>query len=103
MEKFVQKFRRAVKESGYKWRLSVEEFKQGMNGVIKKKLIETKRFSRSIKKKIKDKSFDSKDKYTSKCWWGIKTMIALAVRVEDNKLYLFYFLFYFIFFIYFLF
>ena len=34
MEKFVQEFRRAAKESKYKGRLLVEEFKRGMNGII---------------------------------------------------------------------
>jgi len=34
MEEFVHKFRRAVKESGYKGRLLVEEFKRSMNSMI---------------------------------------------------------------------
>ena len=34
MEKFVQEFRRAAKESKYEGRLLVEEFKRGMNGII---------------------------------------------------------------------
>ena len=40
MEKFVQEFKRAARESGYKGRLLVEEFKRGMNMVIRRKLIE---------------------------------------------------------------
>ena len=41
MEEFVQEFKRAVRGSGYKGRLLVEEFKRGMNGGIRRKLMET--------------------------------------------------------------
>ena len=34
IEEFVQEFRRAAKESGYKERLLVEEFKRGINATI---------------------------------------------------------------------
>ena len=40
MEKFVQEFKRAARGSGYKGRLLVEEFKRGMNRVIRRKLME---------------------------------------------------------------
>ena len=40
MEEFVQEFKRAVRGSGYKGRLLVEEFKRGMNGGIRRKLME---------------------------------------------------------------
>ena len=40
MEKIVLKLRKAAKESGYKRRLLVEKFKQRMNRIIKRKLIE---------------------------------------------------------------
>jgi len=40
MEEFVQEFKRAARESGYKGRPLVEEFKRGMNGAIRRKLIE---------------------------------------------------------------
>ena len=48
IEEFVQKFKRVAKSSGYKRRPLIEEFKQEMNKVIKKKLIEAKIFLRSI-------------------------------------------------------
>jgi len=48
MEEFVQEFRRVAKRSGYKGRLLVEEFKQGMNSVIRRKLMEVERSPRSI-------------------------------------------------------
>ena len=48
IEKFVQKFRRTVRESGYKEKLLIEEFKRGMNKAIRRKLIEVERPSRSI-------------------------------------------------------
>ena len=47
IEKFIQKFRRATRESRYKERLLVGKFKRGMNGVIRRKLIEVERPSRN--------------------------------------------------------
>jgi len=41
MKEFVQEFKRAVRGSGYKGRPLVEEFKRGINEVIRKKLMET--------------------------------------------------------------
>jgi len=41
MEEFVQEFKRAVRGSGYEGRPLVEEFKRGMNGVIRRRLMET--------------------------------------------------------------
>ena len=49
MEEFVQEFRRAIRDSIYKKRPLIEEFKQGMNGTIMRKLIEAERPPRSIK------------------------------------------------------
>ena len=40
MEEFVQEFKRAARESGYEGRLLIEEFKRGMNGGIRRKLME---------------------------------------------------------------
>jgi len=45
---FVQEFRRAARESRYKRRVLVKEFKREMNGIIKRKLIETERSPTSI-------------------------------------------------------
>jgi len=39
MEEFVQEFKRAARGSGYERRLLVEEFKRGMNGGIRRKLM----------------------------------------------------------------
>jgi len=39
MEVFVQEFRRTTRESRYKEKLLIEEFKRGMNKMIKRKLI----------------------------------------------------------------
>jgi len=41
MEEFVQEFRRAARGSEYKRCLLIEEFKRGMNEVIRRKLMET--------------------------------------------------------------
>jgi len=41
IEEFVQKFRRATKESGYEGRSLIEEFKQGINGTICQRLMES--------------------------------------------------------------
>ena len=49
MEEFVQEFKRTVRGSGYKERLLVEEFKRGINGAIRKKLMEAKNQPGSIK------------------------------------------------------
>jgi len=49
MEEFVQEFKRAARGSGYEGRLLVEEFKQGMNGGIRRKLMEVENPSVSIK------------------------------------------------------
>jgi len=43
IEKFVQEFRRASRGSRYENRALVEEFKQEMNRVIRRKLMETER------------------------------------------------------------
>ena len=48
LEEFIQEFKRAARRSGYKRRLLVEEFKRGMNGVIRRKLIEAENQSGSI-------------------------------------------------------
>jgi len=42
MEEFVQEFKRAARGSGYEGRPLVEEFKRGMNGAIRRKLMETR-------------------------------------------------------------
>ena len=40
MEEFMQEFKRVARESGYEGRPLVEEFKRGMNGMIRRRLIE---------------------------------------------------------------
>jgi len=48
MEEFVQKFKQAARESGYKRRPLVEEFKRGMNGGIRRKLMKAENPPASI-------------------------------------------------------
>ena len=48
MEEFVQKFKRAVRGSGYEGRPLVEEFKRGINGGIRRKLMEAENPPTSI-------------------------------------------------------
>ena len=48
MEEFVQEFKRAARESRYEGRPLVEEFKRGMNEVIRRKLMEAKNQSGPI-------------------------------------------------------
>ena len=48
MEKFIQEFRRAARGSGYKERLLIEEFKKGINEMIRRRLIEAERPLMSI-------------------------------------------------------
>ena len=48
MEEFVQEFKRVARESSYKGRPLVEEFKRGMNGGIRRKLMEAENLLASI-------------------------------------------------------
>ena len=48
MEEFVQEFKRAARGSGYEGRPLVEEFKRGMNGVIRRRLMEAENQPGSI-------------------------------------------------------
>jgi len=48
MEEFVQEFKRAVRKSGYEGRPLVEEFKRGMNGGIRRKLMKAENLPASI-------------------------------------------------------
>ena len=48
MEEFIQEFKRAARESGYEGRPLVEEFKRGMNGGIRRKLMEAENLLTSI-------------------------------------------------------
>jgi len=48
IEEFIQEFKRAARGSGYKERSLIEEFKRGMNGGIRRKLIEAENPPASI-------------------------------------------------------
>ena len=48
IEEFVQEFKRVVRGSRYEGRPLVEEFKRGMNGVIRRKLMEAENQPGSI-------------------------------------------------------
>ena len=48
MEEYVQEFKRTVRDSGYEERPLIEEFKRGMNGGIRRKLIEAENLPASI-------------------------------------------------------
>ena len=48
MEEFIQEFKRAARGSGYKERPLIEEFKRGMNGGIRRKLMEVENPPASI-------------------------------------------------------
>jgi len=48
MEEFMQEFKQAARESRYKERLLVEEFKQGINRGIRRKLMEAENLPASI-------------------------------------------------------
>ena len=50
IEEFIQEFRRAARGSRYKGSPLIEEFKRGMNGLIRRKLMEAERSSTSIEK-----------------------------------------------------
>ena len=48
MEKYMQEFKRMARESGYEGRPLVEEFKRGINGSIRRKLMEAENLPASI-------------------------------------------------------
>jgi len=48
MEEFIQEFKRAAKGSGYEGRPLVEEFKRGINGAIRRKLMKVENQPGSI-------------------------------------------------------
>ena len=48
MEEFMQEFKRAARGSGYEGRPLIEEFKQGINGRIRRKLMEAENPPTSI-------------------------------------------------------
>jgi len=48
MEEFIQEFKRTARGSGYEGRPLVEEFKRGMNGGIRRKLMEAENPPASI-------------------------------------------------------
>jgi len=48
MEEFIQEFKRAARGSGYEVRLLMEEFKRGINGGIRRKLMEAENPPTSI-------------------------------------------------------
>ena len=48
IEEFIQEFWRTARSSGYKKRALVEKFKRGMNGIIRRKLIEAEKPPTSI-------------------------------------------------------
>ena len=50
IEEFIQEFKQAARGSGYEGRPLVEEFKRGMNGGIRRKLMEVENLLASIKK-----------------------------------------------------
>jgi len=50
MDEYTQIFKRAARESGYRERLLVEEFKRGMNRWIRRRLIKAEYLSKSINK-----------------------------------------------------
>jgi len=40
MEEYIQEFKRVARDNGYEGRPLIEEFKRGMNGGIRRKLME---------------------------------------------------------------
>ena len=53
MEEFVQEFKRTARDSRYEERSLVEEFKRGMNGAIREKLMEVENQPNSIEQWFK--------------------------------------------------
>ena len=53
IEEFIQEFRKVIRESKYKERLLIEEFKREINGVIRHKLIKAEYFPRNLQQLYK--------------------------------------------------
>jgi len=49
MEEYVQKFKRAARKSSYEGRVLIEKFKKRINNIIRRKLMDVERPSKSIK------------------------------------------------------
>ena len=55
MEEYVQEFKRTARGSGYEGRPLIEEFKRGMNGGIRRKLMEAENPPASIENGIEER------------------------------------------------
>ena len=85
MEEFVQDFKRVARESGYKGRLLIKEFKREMNGTIKRKLMEAENQSGSIEQWFKraialDRNWRESRKEEERLRGKKETNRALALR-----------------------
>ena len=90
MEEFVQEFKRAVRGSGYEGRPLVEEFKRGMNGGIRRKLIEAENPLASIEQWYKratalDKNWRESKREEEKLR-GRKEMGGTAPKQEQRQM-----------------
>ena len=91
MEEFVQDFKRVARESGYKGRLLIEEFKREMNGTIKRKLMEAENQSGSIEQWFKrtialDRNWRESRKEEERLRGKKETNRALALRSNQQKI-----------------
>jgi len=90
MEEFVQEFKQAARESGYEGRLLVEEFKQGMNGGIRRSLMEVENPPASIEQWYKramalDRNWRESRKEKERLR-GKKEMMGGALKQEQRQI-----------------
>ena len=89
MEEFVQDFKRVVRGSGYKGCPLIKEFKRGINGTIKRKLIETENQPGSIEQWCKraitlDKNW-RKSRRKEERLKGKKEQDRLVLRDQESR------------------
>ena len=80
IEEFIQKFRRAVRNSRYEKRPLMKEFKRGINGVIRRNLIKLEYFPTSIKQQYE--SMTNLDKQEEKRLRNRRETRVLAQRTD---------------------
>ena len=90
MEEFVQDFKRVVKESEYEGRLLIEEFKRGINTMIRRRLMEAENQPGSIEQWFKravtlDRNWRESRREEERLRGKKKSNRALTLRINNQE------------------
>ena len=90
MEEFVQDFKRVVRGSGYEGRLLIEEFKRGINTIIRRRLMEAENQSGSIEQWFKravtlDRNWRESRREEERLRGKKKSNRALTLRINNQE------------------